>query len=42
MPPVQGLLPIREYLLVALTAAAVTYLLTGVVRRVAIRIGAHP
>ncbi|MET7998379.1 MraY family glycosyltransferase [Amycolatopsis sp. NPDC005232] len=40
MPPVQGLLPIREYLLVALTATAVTYLLTGVVRRVAIRIGA--
>ncbi|GAA3574242.1 MraY family glycosyltransferase [Amycolatopsis ultiminotia] len=40
MPAVQGLLPIREYLLVALTAAAVTYLLTGVVRKVAIRIGA--
>ncbi|MBB1153863.1 MULTISPECIES: glycosyltransferase family 4 protein [Amycolatopsis] len=40
MPVVQGLLPIREYLLVALTATAVTYLLTGVVRRVAIRIGA--
>ncbi|AGM09151.1 MraY family glycosyltransferase [Amycolatopsis keratiniphila] len=39
MPPTQGL-PIREYLLVALTAAAVTFLLTGVVRRVAIRIGA--
>ncbi|HEY2059120.1 MAG TPA: MraY family glycosyltransferase [Amycolatopsis sp.] len=40
MSPVQGLLPIREYLLVALTATAVTFLLTGVVRRVAIRIGA--
>ncbi|WP_033288497.1 glycosyltransferase family 4 protein [Amycolatopsis jejuensis] len=40
MPAVQGLLPIREYLLVALTAAAVTYLLTGLVRRVAIRVGA--
>ncbi|MEC3980181.1 glycosyltransferase family 4 protein, partial [Amycolatopsis sp. H20-H5] len=39
MPPTQGL-PIREYILVALTAAAVTFLLTGVVRRVAIRIGA--
>ncbi|MBB4688812.1 glycosyltransferase family 4 protein [Amycolatopsis jiangsuensis] len=40
MPPVQGLFPTREYLLVALTATAVTYLLTGVVRKVAIRIGA--
>ncbi|RJQ87465.1 glycosyltransferase family 4 protein [Amycolatopsis panacis] len=41
MPAVQGLLlPIREFLLVALTAAAVTYLLTGLVRKIAIRIGA--
>jgi UDP-GlcNAc:undecaprenyl-phosphate GlcNAc-1-phosphate transferase len=35
-----GILPIREYLLVGLTAAAVTFLLTGLVRLVAIRIGA--
>lgn len=35
----QGL-PIREYLLVALTSAALTFLLTGIVRRLAIRIGA--
>ncbi|MFE0024244.1 glycosyltransferase family 4 protein [Amycolatopsis sp. NPDC059021] len=40
MPPVQGLLPIREYILVALTATAVTFLLTGLVRRFAIKIGA--
>ena len=40
MPPTSGLLPIREYLLVALTATAVTFLLTGLVRRLAIRIGA--
>jgi UDP-GlcNAc:undecaprenyl-phosphate GlcNAc-1-phosphate transferase len=33
-------LPVREYLLVALTAAAVTYLLTGLVRKFAVRIGA--
>jgi UDP-GlcNAc:undecaprenyl-phosphate GlcNAc-1-phosphate transferase len=33
-------LPVREYLLVALTSAAVTYLLTGLVRRFAIRVGA--
>jgi UDP-GlcNAc:undecaprenyl-phosphate/decaprenyl-phosphate GlcNAc-1-phosphate transferase len=33
-------LPIREYLLVALTSAALTFLLTGIVRRLAIRIGA--
>jgi UDP-GlcNAc:undecaprenyl-phosphate GlcNAc-1-phosphate transferase len=33
-------LPIREYILVALISAAVTFLLTGVVRRVAIKIGA--
>ncbi|GAA3433896.1 glycosyltransferase family 4 protein [Kutzneria kofuensis] len=35
-----GLLPVREYLLVGLTAAAVTFLLTGLVRVVAIRLGA--
>ena len=40
MPPTSGLLPIREYILVALTATAVTYLLTGLVRRLAIRVGA--
>src|SRR5437763_11690225 len=40
MPPTSGLLPIREYLLVALTATAVTFLLTGLVRRFAIRVGA--
>ncbi|MFI6029988.1 glycosyltransferase family 4 protein [Amycolatopsis magusensis] len=41
MPPTitQGL-PIREYLLVGLTAAALTFLLTGLVRRFAIKIGA--
>jgi UDP-GlcNAc:undecaprenyl-phosphate GlcNAc-1-phosphate transferase len=33
-------LPIREYLLVALTSAALTFLFTGMVRRLAIRIGA--
>ena len=33
-------LPVREYLLVALTAAAVTYLLTGLVRKFAFRVGA--
>ena len=33
-------LPIREYLLVGLSAAVVTFLLTGLVRRVALRIGA--
>jgi UDP-GlcNAc:undecaprenyl-phosphate GlcNAc-1-phosphate transferase len=35
----QGL-PIREYLLVGLSAAVVTFLITGVVRRLAIRAGA--
>ena len=35
----QGL-PIREYLLVGLSAAVVTFLLTGPVRRLAIRLGA--
>jgi UDP-GlcNAc:undecaprenyl-phosphate GlcNAc-1-phosphate transferase len=33
-------LPIREYLLVGLSAAVVTYLLTGLVRRFALRVGA--
>lgn len=33
-------LPVREYLLVALTAAAVTYLLTGLVRKFAVGVGA--
>ena len=41
MPPtVNEGLPIREYILVALISAAVTFLLTGVVRRFAIKIGA--
>ena len=43
MPPNQFApagLPIREYLLVALTSAALTFLFTGMVRRLAIRIGA--
>lgn len=35
-----SILPIREYLLVALTAAALTFLLTGVARRFAQRVGA--
>ncbi|OLF18685.1 glycosyltransferase family 4 protein [Actinophytocola xanthii] len=37
-------LPIREYLLVALTTAVLTFLFTGLVRRIAIRWGAvaHP
>lgn len=37
-------LPIREYLLVALTTAVLTFLLTGLIRRLAIRWGAvaHP
>lgn len=35
-----AVLPIREYLLVGLTAAALTFLLTGVARRVAMRLGA--
>ncbi|WP_211190356.1 glycosyltransferase family 4 protein [Actinomycetospora sp. TBRC 11914] len=41
MPPFapQGL-PIREYLLVGLCAAVVTFLVTGIVRRLAIRAGA--
>jgi len=39
MVPSAGL-PVREYLLVALTATALTFLLTGPVRALAIRIGA--
>jgi UDP-GlcNAc:undecaprenyl-phosphate GlcNAc-1-phosphate transferase len=39
-PTVNEGLPIREYILVALISAAVTFLLTGVVRRFAIKIGA--
>ncbi len=37
-------LPVREYLLVGLTSAAVTFLLTGLIRLLAIRVGAvaHP
>lgn len=40
----ENVLPIREFLLVCLVSAAVTFLLTGPVRRFAIRIGAvaHP
>jgi len=33
-------LPVREYLLVGLTAAAVTFLLTGLVRKLAVKLGA--
>ena len=33
-------LPVREYLLVAFTSAALTYLITGLVRRFAVRVGA--
>jgi UDP-GlcNAc:undecaprenyl-phosphate GlcNAc-1-phosphate transferase len=39
-PTVNEGLPIREYILVALISAAVTFLLTGVVRRFAIKVGA--
>jgi UDP-GlcNAc:undecaprenyl-phosphate GlcNAc-1-phosphate transferase len=39
-PNVNPGLPIREYILVALTSATVTFLLTGVIRRAAIKIGA--
>ncbi|MFE2756928.1 glycosyltransferase family 4 protein [Actinosynnema sp. NPDC059335] len=44
MPAVSNVLPVREYLLVALTAAVVTFLLVGLVRALAFRIGAvaHP
>ena len=38
--PAPAGLPLREYLLVGLTTAVVTFLLTGLVRGVAIRIGA--
>ena len=38
--PVSSGLPLREYLLVGLTTAAVTFLLTGLVRMLAIRTGA--
>jgi UDP-GlcNAc:undecaprenyl-phosphate GlcNAc-1-phosphate transferase len=37
---VSNVLPVREYLLVALTAAVVTFLLVGLVRALAFRIGA--
>ncbi|MEU4740149.1 MraY family glycosyltransferase [Actinosynnema sp. NPDC023658] len=44
LPAVSNVLPVREYLLVALTAAVVTFLLVGLVRALAFRIGAvaHP
>ncbi|HVE95798.1 MAG TPA: MraY family glycosyltransferase [Pseudonocardiaceae bacterium] len=38
--PVASGLPLREYLLVGLTAAVVTFLLTGLVRQLALRTGA--
>ncbi|MFN2496765.1 MAG: glycosyltransferase family 4 protein [Pseudonocardiaceae bacterium] len=38
--PAPAGLPLREYLLVGLTAAVVTFLLTGLVRGLAIRVGA--
>ncbi|ONI83982.1 undecaprenyl-phosphate alpha-N-acetylglucosaminyl 1-phosphate transferase [Saccharothrix sp. ALI-22-I] len=40
MPAVSNVLPVREYLLVALTSAVVTFLLVGLVRALAFRIGA--
>ncbi|MFD0199959.1 UDP-GlcNAc:undecaprenyl-phosphate GlcNAc-1-phosphate transferase [Saccharothrix carnea] len=40
LPAVSNVLPVREYLLVALTAAVVTFLLVGLVRVLAFRIGA--
>ncbi|MGH3766369.1 MAG: glycosyltransferase family 4 protein [Pseudonocardiaceae bacterium] len=40
MGPVPSGLPLREYLLVGLTTAALTFLLTGLVRILALRIGA--
>ncbi|WP_081915713.1 glycosyltransferase family 4 protein [Saccharothrix sp. NRRL B-16314] len=40
LPAVSNVLPVREYLLVALTAAVVTFLLVGLVRKLAFRIGA--
>jgi len=39
-PPAPAGLPLREYLLVGLTAAVLTFLLTGLVRMLAIRSGA--
>ena len=40
-PPLDlNIVPVREYLLVGLTAAAVTFLLTGLVRLIAIRVNA--
>ncbi|ATE57042.1 MULTISPECIES: glycosyltransferase family 4 protein [Actinosynnema] len=44
LPAASNVLPVREYLLVALTAAVVTFLLVGLVRALAFRIGAvaHP
>lgn len=39
-PVVTAGLPIREYILVGLVSAALTFLLTGVVRRFAIKVGA--
>ncbi|MEU5693614.1 MraY family glycosyltransferase [Actinosynnema sp. NPDC020468] len=40
LPASSTVLPVREYLLVALTAAVVTFLLVGLVRALAFRIGA--
>ncbi|MBW4716458.1 glycosyltransferase family 4 protein [Saccharothrix obliqua] len=40
LPETSNVLPVREYLLVALTAAVVTFLLVGLVRVLAFRIGA--
>ncbi|WP_158843408.1 glycosyltransferase family 4 protein [Saccharothrix deserti] len=40
LPAVSNVLPVREYLLVALTAAVVTFLLVGLVRALAFKIGA--
>jgi UDP-GlcNAc:undecaprenyl-phosphate GlcNAc-1-phosphate transferase len=40
VPALGGFLPIREYLLVGLTAAVITFLLTGPVRALAVRVGA--
>ncbi|NUT94287.1 MAG: undecaprenyl/decaprenyl-phosphate alpha-N-acetylglucosaminyl 1-phosphate transferase [Saccharothrix sp.] len=40
MPDASNVLPAREYLLVALTSAVVTFLLVGLVRKLAFRIGA--
>ncbi|MEU4803718.1 MraY family glycosyltransferase [Actinosynnema sp. NPDC023587] len=40
LPDTSSVLPVREYLLVALTAAVVTFLLVGLVRALAFRVGA--